>query len=178
MKRNYQLNQLSRLVAIFLIAFGCALGVSAQEHLTGDTQPEPGDNAPFPDISLIQADGTSLTKSDLIPNRPITVFYFDPDCDHCAQQAEWVVEKILDFRGTQMVWITWGELDAMKGFANKYFGGGAKSIRFGKDTNYAFDNWFGYSEVPSIYVYNAQWQRIASFKHETKAENILKVLGK
>ena len=170
---------MKKLIGCFFLALFLAAGLSAQDHnLTGDTQPEPGDNAPFPDISITQPNGTVLTKDGLIQNRPIIVFYFDPDCDHCQQQAMWVVEKILDFRGTQMVWISWGELEMIQGFADKYFAGGAKSIRFGKDTNYAFDNWFGYSEVPSIYVYNAQWQRIASFKHETKAENILKVLGK
>ena len=45
------------------------------------------------------------------------------------------------------------------------------------DPNFYFDGYFGYSEVPTMYVYDADKKRVATFNKETEAADILKKLG-
>lgn len=133
------------------------------------------DNAPLPDFELTNTKGQKVSPNTLDKDKPIVVFYFDPDCDHCLQQASWVKEAINKFKGVTMIWISWGEPDAISAFESKYFGGlnEHNRIYFCKDEDYKMDDWFGYSEVPSIYIYNKSRVRIATFKKETLAEHIL-----
>ena len=42
-----------------------------------------------------------------------------------------------------------------------------------KDTAYKFDSWFGYSEVPAIYIYNKARKKTAAFTSVVSAEEIL-----
>ncbi len=130
---------------------------------------------PFPEISVTGVTGQKLTTSMLPVGQPIVIIYFDPFCDHCEQQAKWIKEKIDAFRGVTIVWITWGELEDMKNFAAKNFAGVTKSdMVFTKDTDYAMDSWFGYSEVPSIYIYNKERVRTMCFSKETPVEELVK----
>jgi len=45
-----------------------------------------------------------------------------------------------------------------------------------QDKQFLFDGYFGYSEIPSIYVYNQQWQRVKAFNKETPADVLLRFL--
>lgn len=133
-----------------------------------------GDRAKLPFFKVAATSGMTISPELLPKNRPVIVFYFDPDCDHCEQQATWVKEQINRFNGVSLVWISWGEMDAIKGFQEKHFADvNKRDMVFTKDTEYNMDNWFGYSEVPSVYVYNQRWERTASFKSETIVSDLI-----
>lgn len=133
------------------------------------------DNAPLPNFKFTDTDGKVVSPATLEQGKPVVVVYFDPDCDHCQQQAEWVRDGINLFKDIQLVWVSWGEADAVKKFEKTYFGGleGAL-LHVTNDTEYSIDNWFGYSEVPSIYVYNSTWTRTKTLRKETPATEIVK----
>lgn len=133
---------------------------------------------PLPDFEVDKVDGSKVRGSQMPANIPLVVFYFDPDCDHCNQQAQWISERINEFNGTVMLWVSWGEPEAIRQFADQHFPDYERrpNLIFTKDTKYQFDNWFGYSEVPSIYIYGRKGHRVAEFKTETPVDDLLRYL--
>lgn len=161
------MKRLLTLSFVFLLAAGALFAQCPKEKA----------GTPFPEISVTGLTGQRMGTSMLPANQPIVVIYFDPFCDHCEQQAKWIKEKIDAFKGVTILWITWGELEDMRTFAAKNFAGVQKAdMVFTKDTDYAMDSWFGYSEVPSIYIYNKARTRVMCFSKETPADELLKYL--
>ncbi|MCB9231737.1 MAG: hypothetical protein H6581_08740 [Bacteroidia bacterium] len=170
MKKNFTKLSLLALALLLMIA----PAVNGQAHETPKAVTVEGDMAPLPAFAFANLDGTQLTPEALPQNMPVIFFYFDPDCEHCQQEAKWVAEAIGPgekgdkFTGISLVWVSWGEMDAIQNFKDTFFAGVKHdNLIFCKDTEYMIDEYFGYSEVPSIYVYNNKWLRTASFKNET-----------
>ncbi len=129
----------------------------------------------LPDFNFQAADGSKVTKSSLVQGKPLIVFYFDPFCDHCQEQAQIVKDNAGKFNDINMIWVSWEEHTENKAFHEKYLSK-IKHAVVCKDDNYKFDTWFGYSEVLSIYCYNSNGERIASFSNEQPADVLLKSL--
>jgi hypothetical protein len=142
---------------------------------TGNTKV--GLGKPLPDFSFTSTSGKPVTKASLPKGQPVIVFYFDPDCDHCQLQSKMINDKIAEnkdfFKGITFLFVSWGEMEAIKQFPVKHLPGLTSPNFFTKDEQYKFDSYFGYSEVPSIYVYDRYWVRTGSFKAETKPENLV-----
>lgn len=129
----------------------------------------------LPDFDFQDAGGNKVDKSSLIEGQPVIVFYFDPFCDHCQWQANALNEHTEEFKDINLLWVSWAEHEDNEAFYEEYLSRLDNSIAC-KDHNYLFDNLFGYSEVPSIYCYNANWELVASFKEEQPAEILLKAV--
>lgn len=156
-----------RTVALVLaLSFGYAHAQSTNTNV--------GIGDPLPDFKFEKTDGTWITKGDLPADQPVIVFYFDPFCDHCQKEAGWITENQDLFKGITLLWASWGEMKDIVEFPKKYLPGVGGDLYITRDTEFAFDNYFGYSEIPSVYVYNKEWARTASFNAETKPEILVK----
>ncbi len=130
--------------------------------------------ADLPQFAFELPDGSTLTPA-VLPQQPVIVFYFDPDCDHCNKQAKMVSENPDLFKGITMIWVSWAmEIEYNVNFFKKYFMEMPNKVYMARDTQFSIDTWFGYSEVPSIYVYNKARKRTASFETETDCELLVK----
>lgn len=132
----------------------------------------------MPPFSFFTLSGEVFSHEQIKKGVPTIVLYFDPYCDHCAQQATWISEAKEAFKDIQMVWVTTElEVAASQNFAKKYFKDPAwQEVHFLIDKDFMFDGYFGYSEVPSIYLYNAAGQRVKGFTKETPASVLLRFL--
>lgn len=160
-------NILLGLVLLFAFQFSIAQVKPSENTNVGIGKLIP--NFKFTDIS-----GKAVTPANLPLGKPVIVFYFDPDCDHCQLESKWVSEQKQLFKGITLLFVSWGEMDALKAFPEKHLPGVTGNLYITKDEEYRFDEYFGYSEVLSIYVYNSKWVRTASFKGETKPEILVK----
>lgn len=159
---------------LMLLAFGFAGSLSAQAH-KANVNTQEGIGTPLPEFAFELPDKSWLTPSVLPENQPIVVFYFDPFCEHCNLEAEWVQNNAQLFKGITLIWVSWAEkVEDNVAFYKKYFMEMPTKVYVARDTKYKIDDYFGYSEVPSIYVYNAARLRTASFKAETKPEILIK----
>lgn len=129
----------------------------------------------LPNFEFQDPDGFAVNKTHLEKGKAVIVFYFDPHCDHCIDQAKIIRGNLEKFKDMTLLWVSWAELGEIKAFGKTYFAG-AKNVKLCKDHNYMIDTWFGYSEVPAVYCYNTKWERVASFNKEQTAETILKAL--
>lgn len=131
----------------------------------------------LPDFQFQDLEGNSFSKQDLESDLATIAIFFDPYCDHCAQQAKWMVEAKDTLKDVQMIWVTTEELEGVKNFYEEYFGEeNMPNLHILRDTEYMFDAYFGYSEVPSIYVYNKSGQRVKAFNKEVPPSILLKFL--
>lgn len=164
------------ILAFVLALFMGVSFVSAQTATTTDPSgnTKVGIGKPLPDFSFTDVNGKTITKASLPAGQPVIVFYFDPECDHCQLQSKWVAANKEWFKGITFLYVSWAEIEAIKEFPGKFLPGVTGPIYFTKDQDYKFDSYFGYSEIPSIYVYSRNWVRTASFKAETKPEFLVK----
>jgi peroxiredoxin len=128
----------------------------------------------IPTFSFQTLEGQRFSKENLEKGLPLIVFFFDPYCDHCQLQADWIVEAADDFREVQMMWVTTEMAEPTQAFKEERFGTtDLPFLHVLLDTEFMFDGYFGYSEVPSMYVYDRNGKLTKSFSKETPAGILL-----
>lgn len=155
----------------FLLCFGMLF---AQDQHTSKGNTNEGIGTLMPNFKFYDMSNKPVTPASLPLGAPAIFFYFDPDCDHCQLIATWITQQKALFKGITLVLVSWAEVEDIKAFPGKYLAGFPGNLFITKDSDYQIDKWFGYSETPSLYVYNARWKRTASFKDETKPEILVK----
>lgn len=120
-----------------------------------------------------------FTPANLKAGIPTIVFFYDPYCDHCAQQAEWMKGAQAKIKNVNLVWVTTErDIKAIQDFQKLHFGGTTlDKVYFLIDKKFKFDSYFGYTEAPGIYVYNKEGFLAKSFTKETPAAEVLKPIG-
>lgn len=158
---------LSPFLLIFIAFFANARAQNAPDDRIGSSVPI----FSFPNI-----EGKTVTHYDLALGKSVIVFYYDPDCDHCQQEAVWIKERIADFENMTLVFVAFAEIDAIKTYKNNFLGGGSTNMIFLRDPEYKFDKIFGYSEVPTIHIFDSKWIKKKVFRNEVAVDEILNVL--
>ncbi|MCB0739177.1 MAG: redoxin domain-containing protein [Bacteroidetes bacterium] len=126
----------------------------------------------LPAFEFTQLNGDKLTQENLTKNQPVLVFYYDPFCDHCNEQAKLIQADFDRFTNYTLIWVSWGEEAEAANFQSKYFDG-KDNVLFAIDSEFNFDAWFGYSEVPTTYVFDNNWVQISKFDKEVSVDELL-----
>ncbi|MCS7162134.1 MAG: TlpA family protein disulfide reductase [Bacteroidia bacterium] len=130
----------------------------------------------FPRFLLYTLDGKPFTDAELAPaERGRIVIFFDPYCDHCQKQAELLKAGLSQLRGIQIIWVSTETAEAIRNFQEKYFSGVPNSY-FLRDRDFKFDNFFGYSVAPTIYVYDKSGKLRHIHREEVPVATLLKGL--
>ncbi len=128
-------------------------------------------------FSFKDLQGKTFTHQQLVPGQPTMVMFFDPYCDHCEQQAKYLRDAKDKFLKVNLVWVTTEDAAAAKSFRDKNLPLSIfPKVHVLTDPEFVFDGYFGYSEVPSIYLFNKEGKRVKDFHHETPAAELLKYL--
>lgn len=126
----------------------------------------------LPAFSFTNAKNEKTTPAVLPQDKPVIVFYFDPFCDKCeAQAAAWNTKKT-KLSGITLLCVSNATDEENEAFRKKYFAG-MQNVFMCKDDTFQFDQWFGYSEAPAIYVYNKTRKRTAVFTNMVTSEVLL-----
>ena len=68
-------------------------------------------NKSLPEFSFSNNRNQKITPASLPIGQPVVVFYFDPFCDHCKEQAKIVGQDAAKFGKTTFVWVGLGEME-------------------------------------------------------------------
>lgn len=119
-------------------------------------------------------DGKPFTKANLKKDKSTLVMFFDPYCDHCELQSKWFAADAAKLKGVQFLLVTTEPtVQASLDFKKKCFGTAAIDVTILLDDKFRFDAYFGYSETPSMYLFNKKGDHTKSYKHETKPAEML-----
>lgn len=129
----------------------------------------------LPNFTFYTLDSIATTNNFIQKDKPVCVFYFNADCEHCQYEAKEINKNIGLFKSTQIVMVSFNAISEIKQFA-KLYGLNYPNITFLQDPKYEFKNWFGKTSVPAVFIYNAQHQLVKEYHGETKIEAIIKYL--
>lgn len=129
----------------------------------------------LPDFSFEDVNGKVINNQSQTANKPAIVFYFDPFCESCLEQAALISKEITAFKDITLLWVTTNTDPENNAFKQKYFNN-AKNVIVAVDTLYQFDTWFGYSEFNAIYCYNSKHERTKSFNTTQTATTLLEAV--
>lgn len=129
----------------------------------------------LPNFSFYNLDSVVTNNSFIKEGKPICVFYFNADCEHCQYEAKEIKKNIVLFKNAQIVMVSFNTKVDIKKFIQQY-GLNYPNITFLQDPKYQFATWFGKTSVPAVYIYNAQHKLVKEYHGETKIEAIIKYL--
>ncbi len=133
--------------------------------------------ATIPDFAFPTTGGSIITKAALETNKPLLVFYFDPDCDHCNKQASFIKAEQEKLAGIQILMVSFNkEAVPVAAFQFKYFANAPFKTIFVTDPRLEFDKYFGNSQVPTLLAYNAAGKFIKKFTEETPVTELAAAL--
>jgi thiol-disulfide isomerase/thioredoxin len=125
----------------------------------------------IPYFTFTTLDNKRFTKENLDTTRTKLFYYFNSECEHCEKQGSWISKDIEIFDNLEVIFISFEEMDAIKGYQNK-FDFVRDNITFLQDTRLTFSDKFGVGEFPSIILYTKNGKLIKKFEGETKVSEI------
>lgn len=132
-----------------------------------------------PSFYFYDLEGNGFTNSNLIQDKSTMIMLFDPYCDHCDHQAEWIAQAADQFKEIQFVFVTIEtEKQPILDFKERHFGKTTLSnLHFLQDKQFKFEDYFGYTDdAVNIYLYKPGKKQPKYFGSEQKPEILLKYL--
>ena len=128
----------------------------------------------LPEMTLTVLNGSRVQAKAL--KGKIVFILFQPDCDHCQREAREIKEHLDAFRGYGVYFVSASTEEELEHFAKEYGLYGIENIRFANTTVQEVLNSFGSIPAPSVFIFNDEGKRIASFKGETEIDKIMAAL--
>ncbi|MES2479674.1 MAG: hypothetical protein V4561_11345 [Bacteroidota bacterium] len=144
-----------RLLRIFLFCFFVTESL-AQSSKKSVSQHMPAIGSQLPSFQILLLDGQTIVETKTINNsRPTVFLLFSPDCSHCAELSQSVIEHISAFDSVNLCMVsTPAPLKDIQAFvqANKLLD--FEQITVGQDFSFFLGSYFRTDSVPFAVIYN------------------------
>jgi peroxiredoxin len=174
MKQN-----ISVYIASLLLAGTWSCSRSGEERTQTQTSPTRTEQVAetttneLPDLTLTKINRSQESARD-IKGKAILI-YFDPDCDHCQEEAKMMQANMDAFKDYALYFISSAPMAKMQQFAWDYKLIGP-NINIAYATNGDILRTFGPVQTPSIYIYSETGKLVKAFNGQTPMEKILPLL--
>lgn len=135
--------------------------------------------APFKQYGIITPapltlySGQTFSKNDLPKNRPVLVFVFSVECDHCAHMTQEILKNIDKFKNTTLLMITPFKLERMKPWYDEYHIGNYKNIIMAVEPTRQVMSYYDLYNFPGIYIYDKKHKLVANYEGTVKLDTLL-----
>lgn len=129
----------------------------------------------LPPVRLLGLDSTCFVVET--KQQPTVIFYFDPNCEHCQNEAQALVKQCKDFSNVQLIWVSTEKMELIRQFEQQYHL--QRVFPFLKIAQIKLEDankQFGFRIVPTILIYNAKGKLLKKYVGETKIEALVKYL--
>lgn len=128
----------------------------------------------YPDLTLrLVNSGEEVSARSLQGNN--LFFLFQPDCDHCQEEAAQVEQRLKDFKDYTLYFISSAPVEQIEAFANTYKLSDKENVKFAWTSTEGVLNYYGAIRTPSVYIYS-DGKLKGSFNGQTDIQNILNAL--
>ena len=168
---------MNKLVSIFLIllwagVFACSSEKKEEAKEPATTEVSRQANE-YPDLLLKLTSGQDVSTKELKGNNVFVLF--QPDCDHCQEEAVFIEQRLADFKDYTLYFISSAPIDQIKSFAETFRLYDKDNVKFAWTATEGVLNHYGAIRTPSVYIYsNGKLKR--SFNGQTDVENIINAL--
>jgi len=152
---------------LHLITFGCS---SRTEEKTDGTTGEVNE---YPNILLTLTTGEEVGAKTLQGKNVFMLF--QPDCDHCQEEAVQIEQRLEEFDGYVIYFISSSPIEQITAFADNFNLNDKKNVQFAQSSTEGVLKHYGPIQTPSVYIYSAGKLK-KSFNGQTDIENILNAL--
>lgn len=128
----------------------------------------------IPEFSFLTLNNETFSKKELTKNIYKLFVYFNSDCDYCQSEATQISENLIQFKNTQLVFVSFEPIGGIKQFAKTYNLLDKENIIFLQDKEMQFEELFDAKSIPFMLLYSKDNQLIKKYKGATKIDNILK----
>lgn len=160
---------------VVLILFSCVFFMTISCKTTKTPTVKAAKEIPY--FTFTTLDNHRFIKDDFDKVRTKLILYFNSECDHCEKQAKWLSQEIDSFNDLELTFISFEEMDAIKGYRDKY-DFNRKNITFLQDSRLTFSDKFGVGKFPSILIYTKDGKLVKKFEGETRVKDILPFISK
>lgn len=168
MKRYFQVT----FVLITLLFLGC---IRKQKDSASETKTIPTTIVnELPDMQVRLMDGNTVDIKGI--KSKVILVLFQPDCDHCQNEARQIEAHLDDFQQYDLYFISSASTSEVKTFAEDYNLSGRPKVWFGTTTLESILNNFGGIPAPSLYIYHEGGKLIQELNGEIDISVILKYL--
>ncbi len=163
-------NSIAILLCVFLISCQTKKQETTTEQPSAEkTQPAVND---LPNLNVNDLNGSTMQLRDL--SGEIAVIFFNPDCDHCENQARFIQAKKELFKDKHLYFISAADVPQITNFISR-FQMTEPNYHFSHANPAEVVNSVGsFSAMPTILIYKDK-KRLAKFEGTTPAEDIANV---
>lgn len=127
-------------------------------------------------LPLTLYDGKVFNKNDLPKNKPVMVFLFSVECDHCASMTEEILRNMDKFKSTTLLMVTPFKLERMKAWYDQYKIKNYPNIIMAAEPTRQIAQYYALRNFPGIYIYDKKHRLVADYEGTVKLDTLLKHL--
>jgi thioredoxin-related protein len=127
-----------------------------------------------PPITIRLTDGTDLKVKE--QNRKMVLVLFQPDCDHCQDQAKQIRKRLEAFKDYRIYFISSEAQETILKFSRDYDLFNKDNVSFGFVSVDDVLSHFGSISTPSIYIYKETGELVQSFDGLVDVEVVIQYL--
>lgn len=111
----------------------------------------------LPELKIKNYYGVEFTEADIIEDRNIFIFLFNPTCYHCVEMAELILKHEDDFSETTVFFIATDEmLDMLPRFLTEIKYKESPNLLIGVDNSNIVRKLYNYGMLPQFMIYDSQ----------------------
>lgn len=114
-----------------------------------------------------------MKRDNLPEDKPVTIFYFDPDCEHCKQTMKSIMATFDQFGDNTLVIISSADRTRVITYLIQQNMLKRPGIWVGLCEPQEFLDTFGTTQTPTALFYGGDWDLKRAFKGGTNEANIL-----
>jgi len=132
----------------------------------------------IPPFNITLANGKHFNAGMLKKSRPLMLVYFSPDCGHCQNFTEALLQKVGKLKSVQIVMITYQPLADTKIFEQRYKLSTYPNISVGTE-GYSFvvQRYFDIQKFPFVALFDKKGALIQCYKDAPFMEEIMKAFS-
>ena len=132
----------------------------------------------LPAFNLLMQDSSTIFNTyNVAKGRPIVLYFFSPDCDHCHITCKDILAKMDSMKGADFYFFSFMPLSTIRPFAAQYHLERYKNITVGKDYQFFFPSFYGAKTIPYLVIYDSNKKLVKLFDDAIRMPELIQLLG-
>ena len=117
-------------------------------------------------------DSIKFTRDNLSKKKATIIMLFSPDCDHCVQATNDLLQNITLFKNVQILMVSSLDFKFMQKFYQDHKIADYPNITMGRDGSFYLGTFYNLRSYPSLYLYNKKGKFVKEFESNFKMETV------